>query len=331
MEVHPPAPTEAWPPVMGVARVGQRTKDLAKRLLPGEIAVIDHEDLDRVATESLSGRGGRRRERLGLHLGPLPERRPAPARRRPASPSSTASAPRSWTSSRTAPPSPSTATGPGLHRPDQPRARWRPGASARTSAPSAWCWRRPARTMGAELQRFAENTLSYIQQEGHLLVDEPDIPEIAGRLQGPPRRSIVVRGVDYKKDLDLLRRSGYLKEQQPLLVGVDGGADALLELGLTPDVIIGDMDSVSERALRCGAALVVHGYADGRAPGAELPRRSWASSTRCSPRPAPPRTSPCCWPTSGAPSSSSPSAPTPRWSSSSTRAAPAWPRRSSCG
>ncbi|MCB0972575.1 MAG: hypothetical protein KDA97_13800, partial [Acidimicrobiales bacterium] len=61
-----------------------------------------------------------------------------------------------------------------------------------------------------------------------------------------------------------------LKEQKPLLIGVDGGADAILELGMTPDVIIGDMDSVSERALRCGASLVVHGYTDGRAPGSEL-------------------------------------------------------------
>jgi uncharacterized membrane-anchored protein len=58
-------------------------------------------------------------------------------------------------------------------------------------------------------------------------------------------------------------------EQRPLLVGVDGGADALLELGLKPDVIVGDFDSVSERALRSGAILVVHAYTDGRAPGAE--------------------------------------------------------------
>jgi uncharacterized membrane-anchored protein len=76
-----------------------------------------------------------------------------------------------------------------------------------------------------------------------------------------------VRGVDYKQDLALLQRSGYLKENRPLLIGVDGGADAFFDIGLKPDVIIGDMDSVSERALRSGAALVVHGYADGRAPG----------------------------------------------------------------
>ena len=78
---------------------------------------------------------------------------------------------------------------------------------------------------------------------------------------------IVVRGIGYKEDLQILQRSGYLREQDPLLIGVDGGADALLEIGYTPDLIIGDFDSVSEKALRCGAHLVVHGYRDGRAPG----------------------------------------------------------------
>jgi uncharacterized membrane-anchored protein len=123
--------------------------------------------------------------------------------------------------------------------------------------------------MGDELQRFAENTLNYIQREGHLLIDDPDIPDIPVDFKGR-HVLVVVRGVDYKQDLQLLRRSGYMKEQRPLLIGVDGGADAILEVGLTPDVIIGDMDSVSERALRSGAALIVHGYTDGRAPGGEL-------------------------------------------------------------
>ena len=54
-----------------------------------------------------------------------------------------------------------------------------------------------------------------------------------------------------------------------MLIGVDGGADALLELGFRPDIIIGDFDSVAEEALQCGAELIVHAYPDGRAPGAE--------------------------------------------------------------
>jgi uncharacterized membrane-anchored protein len=123
-------------------------------------------------------------------------------------------------------------------------------------------------SMGEELERFAENTLSYLSQERHLLLDEPDIPDI-DLVMKDRHVLIVVRGAEYKEDLETIRRSGYLGEMKPLLVGVDGGADALLEIGHTPDLIIGDMDSVSERALRCGATLVVHGYQDGRAPGSK--------------------------------------------------------------
>jgi uncharacterized membrane-anchored protein len=76
-----------------------------------------------------------------------------------------------------------------------------------------------------------------------------------------------VRGHDYRKDLEALR--GYIREYRPVLIGVDGGADALLELGLKPHIIVGDMDSVSSEALVGGAEVVVHAYPDGRAPGLE--------------------------------------------------------------
>ena len=122
--------------------------------------------------------------------------------------------------------------------------------------------------MGDELERFAQNTLEYLRKEGRLLTDVPEVPDVGLDLKGR-HVLIVVRGVDYKDDLALLRRTGYLRELKPVLIGVDGGADALLEIGAKPDVIIGDFDSVSERALRCGATLVVHAYAGGNAPGAD--------------------------------------------------------------
>ena len=78
---------------------------------------------------------------------------------------------------------------------------------------------------------------------------------------------IVVRGYDYRSDLDALRP--YISEYKPLLMGVDGGADALIEAGYKPDMIIGDMDSCSDATLKSGAELVVHAYHDGRAPGLE--------------------------------------------------------------
>jgi uncharacterized membrane-anchored protein len=122
--------------------------------------------------------------------------------------------------------------------------------------------------IGPELERFAENTVNYMRQEIELLTGTLDVPDTAVPLAGR-HVLIVVRGIDYKEDLGLLRQSGYLNEMRPVLIGVDGGADALMEIGERPDMIIGDFDSVSEATLRCGAELIVHGYRDGRAPGAE--------------------------------------------------------------
>jgi len=106
--------------------------------------------------------------------------------------------------------------------------------------------------------------MEYLKQERDLLLDGVGVPEIATDFA---RRHclLVVRGYDYQADLDVLRP--YIREFKPVLVGVDGGADALVEAGYTPDLIVGDMDSVSDDALRCGAEIVLHAYPDGRAPG----------------------------------------------------------------
>ncbi len=244
----------------GTARVDRRTKALVARLTETDIAVIDHEDLDRVAAETLVA----------------------------ARPVAVVNAAESM-SGRYPNVGPLILTAAGiplidgvgtgiLAVPEGARLTIDGGLvmadgveiarGTRQSTASLEERIEHARsTMGAELERFAENTLTYIRTEGHLLLDEPDVPEVKGLNFRGRHVLIVVRGIDYKQDLDILRRSGYLAEQKPILVGVDGGADALLEIGQTPDLIIGDFDSVSERALRCGAHLVVHGYRDGRAPG----------------------------------------------------------------
>ncbi|MBS1837827.1 MAG: hypothetical protein JST64_09040, partial [Actinobacteria bacterium] len=118
------------------------------------------------------------------------------------------------------------------------------------------------------LNRFVENTVEYIEHSTDLIDDDLEVPDLGLDWTGR-QVLVVVRGSGYREDLRLLHRTGYLREMCPVVVAVDGGADALLDEGTTPDVIIGDMDSVSERALRSGAALVVHAYRDGRAPGSE--------------------------------------------------------------
>ena len=118
--------------------------------------------------------------------------------------------------------------------------------------------------MTVQLRAFAANTLEYLNEEQGLILDGVGIPDIRTSMEHR-HVLVVVRGYDYREDLRALRP--YIRENRPLMIGVDGGADALLELGYTPDIIVGDMDSVSDKALRCGAEVVVHAYRDGRAPG----------------------------------------------------------------
>ena len=172
--------------------------------------------------------------------------------------------------------------------------------------------------LAVQLEAFAANTMEYLRRERELLLDGVGVPDITTELDGR-HALVVVRGYHYKEDLQTLRH--YIREFRPVLIGVDGGADALLEAGHRPDLIVGDMDSVSDATLTCGAEVVVHAYRDGNAPGLERVRKPRASTRSSSRRPAPARTSRCCSPTTRAPSSSSPSAPTPRSWSSSTRAA----------
>jgi uncharacterized membrane-anchored protein len=253
---------EATWSVTGVARVDRRTKRLVKRLRPGDVAVIDHADLDRVAAETLVD----------------------------AAPSAVVNASQSVTGRypnvgplllcRAGIPlvddvgddvldavvegAPVTVDGEKVVVGGEVVA-----SGTRQSTKSIDAAIEGARlNMGPELERFAENTVEYVRQEIDLLTGELDVPELACSIAGR-HVLIVVRGSDYKEDLGLLRRSGYLRELRPVIIGVDGGADALLELGAVPDLIIGDFDSVSERALRCGAQLIVHGYPDGRAPGSK--------------------------------------------------------------
>lgn len=246
--------------VIGAARIDRRTKDLIKRLQPGDVAVINHRDLDRVAAdglvearvaavvnagESISGRypngGPIRVVQAGI---PLVDRAGEDVLDR-------------------------------LHEGEQIRVDgaeiWRGDEVIATGDPlsaeeiqAAMDAARAA--IGGELERFAVNTLEYIQREAKLTFEPVDLPPLKTQFRGR-HALVVVRGHDYRTDLAALRP--YIREYQPVLIGVDGGADALLEMRLKPDIIIGDFDSVSEKALGTGAELIHHVHVDGRAPGRE--------------------------------------------------------------
>lgn len=118
--------------------------------------------------------------------------------------------------------------------------------------------------LSVELDRFIDNTIDYAKKEKGFILGEVEIPKVNTDYKNR-HVLIVVRGQDYKQDLSTI--ISYIEEMKPILVGVDGGADALLEFGYTPDVIVGDMDSVSDEALKKAKEIVVHAYTDGRAPG----------------------------------------------------------------
>jgi len=118
--------------------------------------------------------------------------------------------------------------------------------------------------LGRHLGDFAANTMELLEAEKAILLESVDLPHISTSFKGR-QALIVARGHDYKQDLIAMRP--YIREMRPVLVAVDGGADALLEMGYKPQMVIGDMDSVSDEALRTGAELVVHGYQNGGAPG----------------------------------------------------------------
>lgn len=244
--------------LVATARLDRRTKNLTKRLEPGDIAIIDHVDLDRVAADALirrkvgavvnaavsvSGRYPNLGPQLLVQAGiPLLDD----------------VGPEVFTRVRDG------ATlrldGDTLYAGDQVVAKGRPQTAASVEAAMA-----NARAgVVTQMEAFVANTMEFLKREHQLLVDGLPVPELRTVMAGR-HVLVVVRGYRYREDLAALRP--YIREFRPVMVGVDGGADALLEAGYLPDVIIGDMDSVSDEALRCAGELVVHAYADGFAPG----------------------------------------------------------------
>ena len=251
------APSDAG--VHGVARVDRRTKNLLRRVHPGEIVFIDHEDLDRVAAEGLvQARVGAVVNAAASISGRYPNVGPLllAAAGIPLIDNAGPDVMRLVREGEVV-----RIDGDAVHAGGDVVAK----GHLQTLESLEEQYDAAKVTMGDELERFAENTLEFMRRERHVWIESPTLPDLSVDLRGR-HVLIVVRGADHRNDLAHLR--GYVREMRPVLIGVDGGADALLEDGLTPDLIVGDFDSVSTAALTCGAQLVVHAYPDGTAPGA---------------------------------------------------------------
>ncbi|HEY8393297.1 MAG TPA: putative cytokinetic ring protein SteA [Thermaerobacter sp.] len=257
--------------IEGIARVDRRTKRVARRLRPGEIAVVAHRDMDEVAArslldagvravlnaeETLSGRYPARGAEILLAAGvPVLEGLGEQVLER-------------------------VADGDRIVVDDA--SVWRGGEQvahgvllSRERLDQRLALAR--QNLDRELLRFLENTLERARSERDLVLGDWQPPPLRTSLRGR-QVLLVARGHAYREDLEAIRP--YIDEVRPVLIGIDGGADALLAEGYRPDIIFGDMDSVSDRALRCGAELVLHAYPDGTAPGEERLRELGLAAAR---------------------------------------------------
>jgi len=247
--------------VWGTARLDRRTKNLTKRLKPGDVAVIDHADLDRVSADalircqvsavinvaqSISGRYPNQGPQLLVEAGiPLVD---------DVGPD---------VFSLVSEGQKVRLDGETLYKEDAIVAK----GTRQTAELVAGVTAAAKERLAEQLKAFVSNTFEYIGRDSNLLVEGIEMPELRTRLAG--RHVLVVaRGYRYHEDLQALR--AYIREFKPVMIGVDGGANALIEAGYWPDMIVGDMDSVSDKALKSGAEIVVHAYRNGHAPG--LPR-----------------------------------------------------------
>ena len=244
--------------VKGPVKLDKRTKNLVKRIQPGDIAVIDHADLDEVAANALV----EARVKAVINVSPsMSEKYPNEG--------------------------PLRLVESGVKLLDCPNGELFTllaegqeieirGSTVNMHGRELGCgqeltvnlikehMKATKANLEAELSRFIENTMEYARNEIGLICNEFEIPQVKTSFDGR-HALIVVRGKNYKEDLKAIK--SYIDEMKPVIIGVDGGADALTEFGVRPDIIVGDMDSVSDSVLAGGSELVVHAYPNGRAPG----------------------------------------------------------------
>jgi len=244
--------------VKGKIKLGRRTKDLVKRLQPGEIAVIDHQDLDEVAALSLM----EAKVRGVINAS-------------------------SFISGRYPNPGPKILLSHGIALLDNvgqeimeilkdgdyisivgnnifKNEQYIAEGLLLSSSIVETKMKQARENLDHELDKFIINTLEYAAKEKSLILGKLNLPQTKVDFTGK-HALIVVRGKNYKKDLRIIKP--YIDEMKPILIGVDGGADVLVEAGYHPQIIIGDMDSVQDSTLKSGADLIVHAYPNGKAPG----------------------------------------------------------------
>ncbi|MFD5246928.1 putative cytokinetic ring protein SteA [Amycolatopsis sp. NPDC058340] len=251
---------ETLPGITGVARVDRRTRELLRRLSPGDIVVLDQLDLDRStadalveaevaavvnASPSISGRFPNLGPEILLEAGiPLVDSVGGELLRKV----------KDGTKLR-------------LHEGVVYIGERQLGSGVQQTRESVADQMIEAKAgMSTQLEAFSANTIEFLRRERSLILDGVGVPEI--RVPLKDRHALVVAGGNgHAEDLKKLKK--YISEHRPVLIGVDAGADTLRAQGYQPDVIVGDPHGIGAETLRSGGEVVVPAQPDGHAPGVE--------------------------------------------------------------
>lgn len=246
--------------ITGTARLDRRTKNLARRLRPGEIAVVDHVDIDRAAAmalvearvagvvnlaPSISGRYPNLGPQELLDAGVVLVDNVGQDAFAAINDGDTIRIEGEVVYKG------DTVVACGVRQDDRSVAA---GLEASKDG------------MASQLEAFSANAVEHLRRERDVLLDGQGVPSVSTPIEGR-HVLVVVRAFDYRRDLAALKT--YIRENSPVLVGVNAGADALLEAGHRPDLIVTEADEISDTALRCGAEVVAHVSRDGRLRGRE--------------------------------------------------------------
>ena len=253
-------PHDVLPGVTGVARIDRNTARLLRRVGPGDIAVLDEMDLDRATADAL----------VTAEVAAVVNAAPSISGRYPNL-------------------GPEILVGAGIPLLDSVGGevfrRVKDGTKLRLHDGSVFSGDKEL-AQGSEqssdsvadlmveaktglvdhLEAFSGNTIEFIRRESSLLLDGVGVPDVRVAMRD---RHVVVVSNGYDHAEDLKRLKPFIKEYGPILVGVDGGADALIAAGYTPDLIVGDPDGIGTDTLKCGAQVVLPAHSDGHAPGLE--------------------------------------------------------------
>jgi uncharacterized membrane-anchored protein len=250
--------TENLPGITGVARVDRRTRELLRRLSPGDIVVLDQLDLDRATADAL----------VEAEVAAVVNASPSISGRFPNL-------------------GPEVVVGAGIPLIDgvggEVLRRLKDGSRIRLHEGVVFLGERRIASgteqsresiadqmieakagMSTQLEAFSANTIEFLRRERTLILDGVGVPDVRVSLRD--RHVLVVApGKGHAADLRALKK--YIAEHRPVLVGVDAGADALRELGYQPDIIVGDPHGIDPETLKSGAEVVVPAQPDGHAPG----------------------------------------------------------------